>query len=88
MSYDARHLGLLSLSLSLAFSSFISSHAVAANKALHTRTSYAREYQLADQMLQTGRYDAAEAQYLALLKKNPNNTSARSALSLAQARAV
>lgn len=48
-------------------------------------TTYSKEFRLADQFLQTGRYDQAEKQYLTLLKKNPKNSAARSGLALAQA---
>lgn len=48
-------------------------------------TAMVRELRLADQDMQTGRYQQAETRYRAILNKNPENTQARSALSLAQA---
>lgn len=48
-------------------------------------TLYSRQYQSADSALQTGKFQSAEAQYTAALKKNPNNIAVRAALGLAQA---
>lgn len=47
--------------------------------------SYTHAFHAANHQLQTGRYEAAEAKYTAILKRNPHNAAARAALSLAQA---
>lgn len=59
--------------------------AVAASATYKMGTRYARELREADQMMQTGHYEKAEAKYQAALKKNPNNVQARSRLAQAQA---
>lgn len=59
--------------------------AEAASRVYKAGTSYTYNLQNADAFLQTGAYQAAEARYTKMLQSNPNNSSARAALSNAQA---
>ncbi len=75
----------LALALSLQLTNLALWSDSAEARTYRTGTSYSREYTVANQTLQTGRYDVAEKQLMEALKKNPNNTAARGALALAQA---
>jgi tetratricopeptide (TPR) repeat protein len=57
----------------------------AASRVYKAGTLYTRQYQSADSALQTGKFQVAESQYTAALKRNPGNQSVRAALGLAQA---
>jgi len=73
----------LALSIALAGMSFSVSEA--AQKTYKTGTTMVREYNLADQSLQTGRYSDAETKLMSLLQKDPNNAKVRSTLAVVQA---
>lgn len=49
------------------------------------RASIRHELRQADESLQTGRYDQAEKQYMAILRKNPGSLDVRSSMAIAQA---
>jgi len=73
-------LGVCVLSISLS-----GLHADAANRVYKAGTTYTQNYGSADGFMQTGRYQAAENKYNAILKSNPRNIQARAAAAMAQA---
>ncbi len=71
--------------LAAGFPAILELKADAATKIYKAGTSYTREFRTSDSYLQTGKYQAAENRYAAILKSNPNNVQARAAMSMAQA---
>lgn len=84
-SHPMRNSFLLALGLGLLVSGSPMLTADAGQQYYRGSASYTRELRAADTLMQTGKYQAAEAKYTALLQKNPNNTAARSGLAVAQA---
>jgi tetratricopeptide (TPR) repeat protein len=85
MRMNKTKLWTIALGISVMASSLYFEPAQAASRVYKASTSYTREFRPSDSYLQTGKFQAAEDKYNAILKKKPGSIYARSAAAMAQA---